>query len=365
MVESSRKGEMRRMIKCMGCMKDYPAQKRECPYCGYAGKIENLSPAYQRPGTILSERYIIGKAFHQDSIGISYMGWDRLLEKKVVIKEYFPDSIAFRIDGKEIVSEPKLEKLYESGKEAFLREIENWSQIEEVNGIARVYDHMTQYGTVYYVREFVKGKTIREVLEQENPILIGQAKRWTQQLIQVLFQLQQIGVAHGNLSIDSIVVTEEEIKLINFGVRVNDNKARGILFEGNPYIPKEVYEDTQLFWQKADVYATAAIFYRMATGQTVNFLDRKIRKEKIKSPFELGIWMQPEIEKGLMGILNGDPKKKEINLTRLKQIFWAANQEVRSGNKKKEEQKSYFLLILIGVEGIIAILLAIILILMW
>lgn len=353
------------MIKCMGCMRDYPAQAKECPYCGYLRDEKPVDLSCQRPGTILSERYIIGKAFHQDPVGISYIGWDNLIEKKVVIKEYFPEKIAFRIDGSEVVSDPKWEKLYESGKKAFFREIENWSQIGEIEGIARVYDHAMQYGTVYYVREYVKGQTIRDVLEQENPILFSLARRWTRQLVQILVQLQQYGMAHGNLSADNIVVSEDQMKLVNFGVRVNESKARGRLFEGNPYIPAEIYEDTALFWQKADVYAAAAIFYRMVTGQMPAFREQKGGREKIKSPSDLGVWAQTENEKGLMSILNSDPKRKEINLKKMQQILWQTNQEMRNESKRGEENKYYFLPLLIGIEGVIAVLLAIILILVW
>ncbi|MCI7812461.1 MAG: protein kinase [Lachnospiraceae bacterium] len=352
------------MIKCMGCMKDYSAQKQECPYCGYPREWKNVSTACQRPGTMLGERYIVGKAFHQDSIGISYIGWDSLIEKKVVIKEYFPEKIAFRIDGQEIVSEPKWEKLYEAGKKAFVQEIENWNHIDHMEGIARVYDQAMQYGTVYYVREYVNGMTIRQILERENPILFNRARRWTRQVIHILSQLERLGLSHGNLSIDNVVITDDAIVLTNFGVRVNDNRARGILFEENPYIPREVYEETEIFWKKADVYAVAAMFYRMVTGQMPYFQSRRIKKEKITSPSELGIRMQAETEKQLMDLLNADPKKKNVQLKKLDQIFLTTSQEMRS-ESRKEKSKSYFLMILIGIEGVIALLLAIILIVVW
>lgn len=353
------------MIKCMGCMKDYPAHAQECPYCGYFEAADHRNMSGHKPGTTLSERYIIGKAFHQDPVGISYIGWDNLIEKKAVIKEYFPDQIAFRIDGKEVASDPKWERLYETGKIAFFQEIENWSQIDEIDGIGRVYDHMMQYGTVYYVREYINGQTIGEILEQENPILFSQARRWMRQIIEILIQLQKRGISHGNLSTDNIVVTEDQIKLVNFGVRVNENKARGRLFEGNPYIPEELYEDTVLFWQKADIYASTAIFYRMITGQMpYPYIHRK-KDERIKSPFELGIWAQPDTEKGLMSILNSDPKKKEITLRKLEQILWQTNQEMRGGKRKVDESRRYFLPLMIGIESVIAVILAIILILLW
>ncbi|MDO5603179.1 MAG: protein kinase, partial [Oscillospiraceae bacterium] len=266
---------MKEMIKCMGCMKDYPKQRQVCPYCGYPQNTDGVHTAFQRPRTILSDRYVIGKAFHRDSIGISYIGWDNLIEKKVVIKEYFPEHIAFRIDGQEIVSEPKWEKLYETGKREFLKEIENWSYLGKNSRVAKVYDQTEQYGTAYYIREYVKGQTLRQVLEQENPILFGQARHWMRQLIQILRELWQYGFVHGNLSIDSIVVSEDEMKLINFGIHSVESKAKGSVLDRNPYIPPELYEENDRFWQKADIYASAAVFYRMVTGEPVCFADRK------------------------------------------------------------------------------------------
>lgn len=346
-------------------MREYSEKRQECPYCGRPRETKKSSPSYQMPGTLLSDRYIIIEAFHQDSIGVSYLGWDNLIEKKIVIKEYFPEKIAFRIDGRELVSEPKWEKLYEAGKKAFFEEAQNWGQLGKFDGVANVCDQIIQYGTAYYIREWVPGKTIGEIVERENPIIFGQARSWMRQVIQILERLQQAGRAHGNLSIDNIVVAEEEVKLVNFGMRVNDSKARGKLFEENPYIPREIYEDTEWFWQKADVYAAAAVFYRMVTGEMPRFQEKKIKRERIKAPMELGVWMHPETEKGLMNVLNGDLKRKEVNLKKLEQIFWTSNQGMKEKNRKKEESRNYFLPVLIGIEGVIAVILAIILILVW
>ena len=73
--------------RCYGCMEEtvsYP-----CPHCGYipGGK----GPDYAlRPGSILNGKYIVGRILGQGGFGITYVGWDLMLERKVAVKEYYP-----------------------------------------------------------------------------------------------------------------------------------------------------------------------------------------------------------------------------------------------------------------------------------
>ena len=63
-----------------------------CPECGRPyGSVKAESFAL-KPGTILDGKYLVGEMLGQGGFGITYIGFDLLLEQKIAIKEYFPMS---------------------------------------------------------------------------------------------------------------------------------------------------------------------------------------------------------------------------------------------------------------------------------
>ena len=69
--------------RCFGCME--PIQSYPCPNCGFdSGKSQ--SAEYTLPmGTILAGKYLVGRVLGQGGFGITYIGWDMALERKVAI----------------------------------------------------------------------------------------------------------------------------------------------------------------------------------------------------------------------------------------------------------------------------------------
>ena len=66
---------------CMGCMKEYDDQFDICPYCGYAVNTPPKQSYHIRPGSMLRQRYIIGKVLGYGGFGITYVCWDKLMER--------------------------------------------------------------------------------------------------------------------------------------------------------------------------------------------------------------------------------------------------------------------------------------------
>ena len=86
-----------KLNKCLGCME--PFQGYPCPRCGFDPK--NVKSAeYALPlETILAGKYLVGRVLGQGGFGITYIGWDIALERKVAIKEYFPAGQVSRNPG--------------------------------------------------------------------------------------------------------------------------------------------------------------------------------------------------------------------------------------------------------------------------
>ena len=84
---------------CMSCMTHGLSEKSSiCSKCGIKETdLQRSRSPHQLPlRSVLSKRYIVGKVLGEGGFGITYAGWDMNCEKKVAIKEYFPNGFVVR-----------------------------------------------------------------------------------------------------------------------------------------------------------------------------------------------------------------------------------------------------------------------------
>lgn len=85
---------------CYNCFSQRENPEGPCPYCGFDLE-ENAKkfPVALRAGTLLNDRYIVGRVLGQGGFGITYLAFDTQLQTKVAVKEYMPNDIATRVEG--------------------------------------------------------------------------------------------------------------------------------------------------------------------------------------------------------------------------------------------------------------------------
>ena len=102
--------------------------------------------------TKLQERYEILKVNGEGNFGITYIGWDCLLESKVAIKEFFPVSRVRRDVSKgETEVYVFQEKEYEQILEKYLEEARKLSKLNQIDGIVSIRDFFYANHTAYIV----------------------------------------------------------------------------------------------------------------------------------------------------------------------------------------------------------------------
>lgn len=265
---------------CFGCFEQYDDSFDICPHCGYAEGTEPELATYMRPGAILNERYVIGRALGHGGFSVTYLAWDALLLHKVAIKEYLPSEYATRRPGESrlTIFSGKEGEYFQFGKEKFLDEAKRLSAFQNEDGIVHVYDCFSANETAYLVMEYLDGITLSEYLKKEAAVLpqgrIAPEKAISM-LTPVMLSLQRVhdsGMIHRDIAPDNIMLLKDGgVRLIDFGAArhaVHDcGKSMTVIIKDG-YSPEEQYNSHGVQGPAADVYALSATLYQMITGIT-------------------------------------------------------------------------------------------------
>ena len=250
-----------------------------CPVCGWAEEQAN-APHQLQPGTVLRGQYVIGRALGQGGYGITYLGWDRELERTVAIKEFFPSSMVTRDTdqgtGVQFFTAYSQEQ-YTAGRERFLREARALAKFSSVPEIVGIHSCFEENHTAYMVMEYVKGSNL--VLYTRNAggrLSAEETLRILKPIMAALDRVHQAGIIHRDISPDNIILEPMGgAKLIDFGAaRAVENPDAGadmtrsteaIVKQG--FAPPEQYRSRGGIGPWSDEYALCATVYFCLTGQ--------------------------------------------------------------------------------------------------
>ena len=172
--------------------------------------------------------------------------------------------VAIKVPHAEMEADPVL-------VERFKREQEIGQELDHP-GIVKTYNG-EQRSRLYMVIEWVEGRLLRSVLNQESKLPIERATHLILQICDALDMMHKHGVVHRDLKPENIMVdAEDRIKLIDFGIAMKED-ARRLTFVnlsatlGTPdYISPEQVKG-QRGDQRSDIYSLGVIFYEMLVGE--------------------------------------------------------------------------------------------------
>lgn len=297
---------------CMGCMKLYEDEYEVCPYCGYIVGTPAEESYYLEPGTILDNHYVVGRVIGSGGFGVTYVGWDYELERKIAIKEYLPAECSTRIQGCSEVTIFQKEKgeQFHSGIEKFMEEAKRLVKVRNVPGIVKCYDCFEENNTAYITMEYLEGETLKEHLGQPvRKMPYPEARAVMDALLEALVQIHKAGIVHRDIAPDNIFLTTDgQVKLIDFGASrfatAQHTRSLTVLIKEG-YSPKEQYRSFAEQGPWMDVYSVAATFYTMVTGKVPQDAVEREKKDRIRRPSRMGAAGIPRpVENAVMNALN-------------------------------------------------------------
>jgi serine/threonine protein kinase len=224
------------------------------------------------PGTLLLHgQYVIEDYLIRGGFGITYLAKDSL-DRRVVIKECFPNSICKRTDGQVHTLSAEQRDQFNSLLRHFLREARRLAKLSHPN-IVGVHQVFEENSTAYMALDFVDGMDLLSVVEEDPQRLTPDVIR--SMLIKSLGAISYIhdkGILHRDISPDNFLLDgADNLTLIDFGAArehaTKENRAlSSLLAVKDGYSPQEFYHGEMSQCPSSDLYALGATFYHLITG---------------------------------------------------------------------------------------------------
>jgi len=200
----------------------------------------------------LKSRYRIGKKIGESPYSLTYKGSFLANDTPLIIKIY------------------KRATLNSALIQNMKRKVKEFSMISHSN-IARLYDGDYGWQGFYYVREYINGQSLRELLNFRKKLDVDYASSLILKVCAAIREAHQRGIVHAGIKPDNIFLNSKNIlKVTDFVIEGEikeslQQKAKYVL-ERQLYIsPEEVLGNAAS--QSSDVFVLGLVFYEMISGR--------------------------------------------------------------------------------------------------
>ena len=299
---------------------------------------------YLRKETRLIGRYTIKSVLGQGGFGITYLGMDELYQRKVAIKEFFPQGIVTRnTEYEDTVTVTFVEEKadYEKGKERFLKEARTMAKFSKDEGIVKVLDFFEINNTAYIVMEYLEGITLKQYIRENQRITSEELVRLLVPLIESLDEIHSQGMIHRDISPDNIMVLPDgRIKLMDFGAARDYTKFGGktlsiVLKPG--YAPPEQYQTHGIQGPWTDIYALCATMYKCITEETPPDAIDRVIDDHLKKISEFGITIPQQVESVIIKGMSVSAKDRYQDIKDFCEDLYGGYEEIPASENEEIE----------------------------
>ena len=262
------------MAECEYCFcRDREPHLKKCPKVNESTvqQIDGLPP-----GTKLNHgRFVVGMALNHGGFGITYLCKDNNFNRRVVIKEFFPDKYSTRNTNQtHTVAYSGLgsDSLYMM-KEQFYREYDIMTKAA-CPGIPAVYDFFSENNSAYIAMDYIEGETFKRYLQKQKKTLTWWElrRKFFVPLMKTVIEIHRKGILHRDISLVNLMITpDEKIFLLDFGAGRDFHErdtVEHLRFANKLYAPIEQTNPERGYKQGpwTDIFAMGTVFYTAVTG---------------------------------------------------------------------------------------------------
>lgn len=278
---------------CVKCMHTAQPGETVCPVCGHRHGSEEQPVFALRCGTILKGKYLVGKTIGEGGFGITYVGLDLELERKVAIKEYYPVSMGTvsRMPGSSTVIWTARQGASgrEDGYASFLKEARKMAKLGSVPGVVDVQEMFTENETAYIVMTFVEGLTLQETLQKSGTMSFDRAVSLLAPIMTALADVHRKGIIHRDISPDNLKISPDgNVWLLDLGAAKDLDRMRAGTIQTSQQVAKHGFSPAEQYMASGnigtwtDVYAMTATLYYLVTGKLPPSAMERMMEDSLK-----------------------------------------------------------------------------------
>jgi len=260
--------------------------------------------AAAEPKQSLTDKYALGALITAGGMGEVYEGRDLTLGRKVALKRMLPDL-----------------KLDASLRKQFLHEAKTVAKLTHPY-IVQIHDCMENGEDVYLVFEFVKGRTLAQLLTERPRLPLKECLKIFSHVCPAIDHAHKNHVLHRDLKPANIMIDDNGIaRVMDFGIALESTRTMTSTGPGHldasgtlRYMPPEQHYGKSV--RASDVYAMGVCLYEMTTGTLpfaaggVEELIEQKRARRFPAPSALVPGLPRELDLFVTSVLAPDPQER-------------------------------------------------------
>jgi len=250
-------------------------------------------------GSVVGKRYRIGERLGGGGMAVVYRAEDLQLGRPVAVKV-----LRGQFGGDE------------DFVRRFRREAQNAASLSHPN-VVQIFDVGQEEDLYYIVLELVEGLSLKELIQKQGPLPVGEAARIGMEILSALAHAHANRIVHRDIKPHNILLsTDGKVKVTDFGIARATNTdtvthTGSIMGSAHYFSPEQA--NGQPTGEKSDIYSMGIVLYEMVTGQVPFQGDSPITvalkhvRERVLPPSRLNAEVPVEMDEIVLRALMKDP----------------------------------------------------------